>query len=176
MPLLLKKYFYSSSSLSRRKIASLQHFSQKIVDKHIWQWMWTVVIFQVTMKLRTTQKQIMLRVLFRIYACINIRKTCRITLIHTYISPRAHIHTCHKHVCSYVASLIHITPTHNKNSIYIRKCKIANVSKHERWQINRIHIVKSANKLCNYILSNNYICNWLKIMVESIKDFRLGRK
>ena len=134
MPLLLKKYLYSSSSLSRRKIASLQHFSKKIVDKHIWQWMWTVVIFQVTMKLRTTQKQIMLVCLFCIYACINIKK-CK----------RKHM-SIHIHLHIYVAPLICITPTHYKNSICIGKCKIANVSKHEWRQINGIHTVKMANK------------------------------
>ena len=51
----------------------LCNISFKIVDRHIWQWMWTVVIFQVTMKLRTTGKQIS-SCLCSIYACINIER------------------------------------------------------------------------------------------------------
>ena len=145
MPLLLKKYF------SRIVRLHLCNISLKIVDRHIWQWMWTVVIFQVTMKLRTTGKQIRSCFLFSIYACINMEKKIkktyadRHTHTHTYTHWYSHVSLVRKYSC--VATLIHITtPTHYKNSICIGKCKIANISKHERRQMNGIHTVKPANK------------------------------
>ena len=110
----------------------LCNISLTIVDKHIWQWMWTVVIFQVTMKLRTRRKQIRL-LLFSIYVFVNIKES---------------IHICtytHMYPCTHY-SWIRVTPTHYKNSICIGKYEIANVSKHERRQMNGIHTVKPANK------------------------------
>ena len=67
MLLLLKKYFLRIVRLH------LCNISLKIVDRQIWQWMWTVVIFQVTMKLRTTGKQIS-SCWYRIQACIKMEK------------------------------------------------------------------------------------------------------
>ena len=73
----------------------LCNISLTIVDKHIWQWMWTVVIFQVTMKLRTRRKQIRL-LLFSIYVFVNIRESIHIcTQSHSHVPVHASfLNTC----------------------------------------------------------------------------------
>ena len=76
----------------------------------------------------------------------------------TYTRTHTNTHVL-KHMCLYVASLKSTTPTHCKNSICIGKCKISNVSKHERRQINGIHTVKPANKLCINMNSNYCTAN-----------------
>ena len=86
MPLLLKKYF------SRIVRLHLCNISLKIVDKHIWQWMWTVVIFQVTMKLRTTEKQISSCLCSR-RVCINMKMKITNIFRHTLQQKHTLTHT-----------------------------------------------------------------------------------